>query len=257
MAEIQFQNVSARVDNKTLLKNVSATLSSGEFIALIGPNGAGKTSLLRCALGLLPYTDGDVLIGGTSVSDLPPLERAKQITYLPQIRPLVWPVRVKDVVALGRYAYGASPGKLSSVDAEAVTTAMADCDINDHAERRTDRLSGGELARVHCARAFAGKTPLLLADEPVSALDPSHQLRIMSLFRQYVDDGGCAVVVIHDLSLVARYADRIIWMKDGAIVDDGSVAATMTEKRIEEVFNVKAVIDLDKDVPNVTITGQA
>ena len=145
-------------------------------------------------------------------------------------------------VALGRYAYGAAPGRLSAEDADAVDQAIRRCDLTDLTDRQTDTLSGGELARVHCARAFAADAPLLVADEPVAALDPRHQFRIMDIVRDYVDGGCGALVVLHDISLAARYATRIVWMKDSRIVADGSPEETLTPERLADIYGVRATV---------------
>ena len=162
---------------------------------------------------------------------------------MPQQRPLAWPNTVRDVVSLGRYAYGAAPGRLSAKDAAAVDAAIARCDLTGLAHRQTDTLSGGELARVHCARAFAAEAPLLIADEPVAALDPRHQFRIMDIIADFVAAGGGALVVLHDITLAARYASRMIWMKQGRIVADGAPEETLTAARMAEVYGVQARVD--------------
>ena len=121
--------------------------------------------------------------------------------------------------------------------------AIAQCDLAALAERDTDTLSGGELARVHCARAFASETPLLIADEPVAALDPRHQFRVMDIVRQFVAKGGGALVVLHDIALAARYASRMVWMQEGRIIADGPPEETLTEQRLAEVYGVRARVD--------------
>ena len=156
---------------------------------------------------------------------------------------LRWPNTVRDVVALGRFAYGAAPGRLSAKDAEAVDKAMGHCGLTDLSERNTDTLSGGELARVHCARAFAADAPLLVADEPVAALDPRHQFSTMDIIRQFVGGGGGALVVLHDIALAARYATRMVWMKDAQIVADGPPEETLTPGRLAEIYGVQARVD--------------
>jgi iron complex transport system ATP-binding protein len=113
------------------------------------------------------------------------------------------------------------------------------------AGRRTDTLSGGELARVHCARAFATGAPLLIADEPTAALDPRQQLRILDLVRRFVAQGGGALVVLHDIALAARYATRLLWMCGGKIVADGPTGDTLTAERIASVYGVQARILAD------------
>ena len=242
MAELLTQNLSVKAGPTTLVSDASLRLVPGELVALLGPNGAGKTSLLKAALGLEKRFAGLATLDGSDSEKLSPIERARRVAYLPQQRPLAWPNTVRDVVALGRYAYGAAPGRLSAEDAGAVDQAIARCDLTDLSDRQTDTLSGGELARVHCARAFAADAPLLVADEPVAALDPRHQFRIMDIVRDYVDGGCGALVVLHDISLAARYATRIVWMKDSRIVADGSPEETLTPERLADIYGVRATV---------------
>ena len=225
-----------------MLRPVSLTVTPGELVVLLGPNGAGKTTLLRVALGLLRPSAGVAMLDGTAAAGLGAVRRARAVAYLPQSRPLAWPQGVRDVVALGRFAHGATLGRLSRADAAAVARALAACDLETLADRATDTLSGGELARVHCARALAGEAPLIVADEPVASLDPRQQHQVLRVLRQHVDGGGGALVVLHDLDLAARYADRLVWMADGAIVADGPVADTLTAERIAAVYGVLATV---------------
>ncbi|WP_300380734.1 ABC transporter ATP-binding protein [Henriciella sp.] len=242
MTELVTTSLTAKAGDATLVEGAELRLAPGELVALLGPNGAGKTSLLRAALGLVKPDSGNATLGGTESTRLSPMQRARQIAYLPQLRPLAWPNTVRDVVALGRFAYGAAPGRLSKEDAAAIDRAITICDLAGLSHRRTDTLSGGELARVHCARAFAAEAPLLIADEPVAALDPRHQFRVMDMVRQFVDRGGGALVVLHDIPLAARYASRLVWMKEGRIIADGPPAETLTEQRMADVYGVKARI---------------
>ncbi len=223
-----------------LVRDASFTLRGGEMLVLVGPNGAGKTSLLRAAMGLLPPAAGKVRLGGEDPARMSPSLRARRVAWLPQIRPLAWPNRVRDIVALGRFAYGVAPGRLAGRDAAAVDRALESAGLAAFSERSADTLSGGEIARMHCARALASEAPLLLADEPVAALDIRHQLQVMSLLRRQVEDGGGVLAVLHDIDLAARFADRLLWMKEGAIVAAGSVDETLDEKRIESVFEVRS-----------------
>ncbi|MFD1787145.1 ABC transporter ATP-binding protein [Sphingomonas floccifaciens] len=233
-----------------IIAEASLSVAPGELVALLGPNGAGKTTLLRLLLGLSTLDGGRVEIDGKPVAKLSPAERARQVAYLPQTRPVAWPARVRDIVALGRFAHG-SAGRLGSTDAAAVERAIDACDLGHLANRAADTLSGGEAARMHLARALAAEAPLLIADEPVASLDPRHQHRVMALLSQFVAGGGGALVVLHDLDLAARYADRLIWMMDGWIVADGSVAETMTAATIAAVYGVEARVTAD----GVTVIG--
>ena len=243
MVELITRDLTVKTGDTVLVHGADLRLAPGELVALLGPNGAGKTSLLRTALGLERRTGGMASLDGTDTARLSPMQRARLVAYLPQQRLLAWPSMVRDVVALGRYAYGAAPGRLSAADAAAVDAAIAQCDLAALAERDTDTLSGGELARVHCARAFASETPLLIADEPVAALDPRHQFRVMDIVRQCVAKGGGALVVLHDIALAARYASRMVWMQEGRIIADGPPEETLTEQRLAEVYGVRARVD--------------
>ena len=243
MTELIATDLDYSVKGAGLVRSASFQLAPRDFIAILGPNGAGKTSLIRAALGLEKPTGGSATLKGQETHRISPIERARSIAYLPQVRPLAWPNIVRDVVALGRYSHGATIGRLKAKDREAVDKAIIDCDLSDLADRNADALSGGELARMHCARALAAKAPLLIADEPTAALDPRHQFRILDLIGQYVAQGGGALVVLHDIQLAARYASRLIWMKDGKIVADGSPRDTLTAERLNDVYGIKAKVD--------------
>ncbi|MCI5046962.1 MAG: ABC transporter ATP-binding protein [Aquisalinus sp.] len=255
MTDIRLQNVTASKAGKTVLEKVNLSIKKGELVAIVGPNGAGKTSLLEAILGLLPLSDGSVQIKNQHLNTLTPVEVAQVVSYLPQARPMAWPLRVFDTVALGRFAWGASPGKLSDIDISIVTTSLQACEIEHLKERQTDQLSGGELARVHCARTLAAQTPFLLADEPVNALDPKHQLQIMSLLRQYAASGNTALVVMHDLALAARYADRLVWLKSGQILAEGPPRETLTATHLEQIFEINAEVTWHGDTPVILPTS--
>ena len=242
MTSLKISDLTLRAKQTLLVDRASTHLNAGELVVLLGPNGAGKTSLIRGALGLIKTEAGTSELDGHAVSSMSPTERAQKVSYLPQIRPLAWPNRVRDVVALGRYSHGATVGRLSDEDQIAVDSAISACDLTQLQDRSADTLSGGELARMHCARAFAANAPLLIADEPIAALDPRHQFRILDLIKSYVDQGGGALLVLHDIELAARFASRLIWMKDGRIIADGPVHETLTAERLAEVYGVSATI---------------
>lgn len=242
MTDIALDTLSLSLGGRFVLDRVSCRLGAGELVALVGPNGAGKTSLLRAALGLVRPGAGQARIAGQISTSLSAIQRARLVSYLPQARPFAWPMLVEDVVALGRFAHGGLPARLRAPDREAVARALAACELADLADRPIDRLSGGEQARVHLARALAAETPLLLADEPVAALDPRHQHRVMALLRAAAASGTGVLVVLHDLDLAARYADRLWWIKDGALIADGTPRDTLTAERVATHFGVDASI---------------
>lgn len=250
MADLIATNLSVTLAAKALVDGVSLSLSLGEVVVLLGPNGAGKSMTLRALLGLVP-AQGSVTLDDRSVPDMAASDRARQIAYLPQSTPLAWPARVRDVVALGRFSHGAAVGRLSPDDAHAVQMALTECGLDALSDRRVDTLSGGELARVHCARAFAGRTRFLLADEPVAALDPAQAFRIMDLLRAKARRGLGVLVVLHDIALAARYADRMILMRDGRIHADGPTETVLTEAAISALYGV----DVSISGRQVTLNG--
>ena len=257
MAELTVDRLYVTLGGHPVVRGATWRLVGGELVALLGANGAGKTTVLRAALGLVPRSAGTVGIGGDDPARMSPSHRARCIAYLPQIRPLAWPVRVRDVVALGRFAHGATLGRLGPADEQAVAHAVRACDLERFVERLCTTLSGGELARVHVARALAADAPFLLADEPTAALDPLHQHQVMQLLRAGADAGRGVLVVMHDAVLAARIADRLLWMANGRIVADGSPEATLTPTRLAEVYGVRAEVRRMQRDWLISVTGTA
>ena len=255
MTKLIANKVTYEINGTSVIKNITVSLEPGELVVILGPNGAGKTSLLRTLVGLTKINSGTVELDDISCHEMLPEKRALLISYLPQSRPLIWHNRVIDIVSLGRFAYGANLSRLGPIDAAAVEDALSTCNLKKLAKRNALTLSGGELARVHFARALASKTPLLLADEPIAKLDPLHQIQVANLLRQYVDQGGGAMIVLHELSIAARIADRLIWMKNGEIFTEGKPAETLTSEIMREIYEVNAHIAKDNHGIDIRFKG--
>jgi iron complex transport system ATP-binding protein len=237
---LELAAVSVRLSGTTILDDVSLRADAGEFIAVVGPNGAGKTTLLRVAGGLEPAA-GRILIGGDPLAALRPTERARRVAYLPQGHVVHWPLPVADVVGLGRLPRGAG-ADLSADDRRAVTAAMAATGVTAFAERAVTTLSGGERARVVLARVLATETPLILADEPTAALDPRYQLAVIDILRRHADHGGAVVAVLHDLTLAARAADRIVLFAGGRVAADGPPRAVLSPDNLAATFGITSQV---------------
>ncbi len=255
MAELVVSGLSVSAGVTPLVENASLRIAGGELVAVIGENGAGKSSLLSAIIGYQAPASGQICIDGKPVAAMTASERARSVSWLPQTVPLAWPIRVRDAVALGRFGHGGVPGKLSSVDNAIVEKSLADCDLLSLAGRSTATLSGGEMARVHLARCMATRAPLLLADEPVAALDPRHQIAVMAMLQTLARGGTGVLIVMHDLSLAARFADRVIAMKQGRIVADGPVARIMVPEMLETLFGVAFSIGTERGWPQPVALG--
>lgn len=256
MTVLQFDNVSVRFGSRTILDRISLEITAGKVVGVIGPNGAGKTTLIKAGLGLWPAT-GEVRLDGRLFGELSLRERARLVAYVPQERDVAWEMDVASLVSLGRLPHGNGLRAGGEVDRAVVAQAMADMDIAGFGERTISELSGGERARVLMARALAQDTPLLLADEPASGLDPEHQIRLLALLRRRAGQGQAIVVTLHDLQAAARWCDRLILMQRGRIVADGPPLAVLTEARIAEVYNCAAFVRSDDRGPIVIPTGLA
>ena len=255
MAELVVQSLCVDAGAKRLVDDVSITVRGGERVAIIGENGAGKSSLMRCMAGYVRPSAGVVTVDGHDVMGVTARRRAQAIGWLPQAMPLAWPVKVRDAVAIGRFAHGGLPERLSVADAAAVERVLVACDLIDLADRSTAHLSGGEIARVHLARTMVGEAAVLLADEPVAALDPRHRLSVMRLLRAEADAGKAVAVVLHDLALAARFADRIVGMKDGRVLVEGTPAEVVTREWIVALFGVEAEVDVSRGWPVPVVVG--
>jgi iron complex transport system ATP-binding protein len=229
MTLLTAQNLGVTLTGRTVLADLSLSLSSGHLVALVGPNGAGKTTLLPCARRARAlHRRGPH--GGDALASLPLRERAKRFAYLPQGHVVHWPLPARDIVALGRFPHGVTdPARMTAKDIDAVSRAMLAADVVEFADRRVTELSGGERSRVALARVLAVEAPVILADEPIASLDPRHQIDVMKSLRTAADGGVLVIVVTHDLGLAARFADHVMVLSAGRLVSQGAPTDALSE----------------------------
>lgn len=234
-ALLELDKVSVRLRATQALKGVSLNVRLGEIIALLGPNGAGKTTLMRASLGLVP-AEGARALNGIDPAKLTNRERALRVAYLPQRPQSIWPISVEALVALGRFAHGAAPDRLSAQDQAAVDAAIAACGLANLRARGMDEISGGEKARAHLARALAQHAPLLMLDEPTAGLDPAQSLAVADILRAHAADGGAVVFSTHDIALAASAAHRVVLMHEGRILAEGEPEKALTRDALEVTY---------------------
>jgi iron complex transport system ATP-binding protein len=241
--------LAVRYRDRVAVRLSSLTLARGTVVALVGPNGAGKSSLLKAIVGLVPCT-GTVRTGEQALSSSS-RTRARAIAYLPQAPTAHWPMKVRDLVALGRLPHRAFGAALQSEDRAAIEAAMHETGITALAERSVDAISGGELARVQLARALAVQAPILLVDEPVAALDPYHQLEIMRLLTDYAARDALVVSVLHDLTLAAGFAPPVNVMHAGEMVADGPPQHVLSADTLRRYYRVEPFLSQVEGQPLV------
>jgi iron complex transport system ATP-binding protein len=239
------QDVSVKPGERDVVHAVSLTLKPGQVTGLLGPNGAGKSTLMRALAGQLAHS-GSIMLDGEPVAQMQDVARARRIAWLPQSRELSWPLSVENLVALGRLPWHGWRRMRTAADGELCRNAMQLMEVDALAHRPADQLSGGELARVLMARAVAQDTPVLLADEPAAGLDPAHQISMMAAMRQLAGRSRTILVSLHDLSLAARWCDRLVLMKDGRVAADGAPGAVMTKAVLGNVYGINAEIGHDE-----------
>ena len=225
---LQFNEVGFGYGARPTIDKLSLAVSAGELVVITGPNGGGKTTLLNLACGLLRPTRGAVEIAGRDARAMPRAEIARAVALAPQYLPYTPWLSVRNVVELARYAVGA--------DDAAVARAMSRVGVAHLAYRLCGELSGGELRRVHLARAIAQDARLLLLDEPTGDLDLQHIGGLLSLVNEIVESGRAVIVVTHDINFAIALGGRTIALKDGSIVFDGAVGDFSSEKVLSSLY---------------------
>lgn len=243
--------------NKLVFDGLNLDIPARKVTALCGPNGCGKSTALKAMRGLLPLTAGQVLIEGAAIGGWAPRDLARKLAMLGQNPTAPDEMLVRDLVALGRYAHRRAFSGLSRTDREAIDDALGSTGLTELADRPIGTLSGGQLQRGWLAMVIAQATPAIFLDEPTNHLDVSHAYAMLSHVRRLVaEDGKTIVVVLHDLNMAARFADHVVLFKQGAVVAEGDVHATMTPRTLSDVFEIDCHVMKvpDGDLPLIVPT---
>lgn len=254
MSALGARGASFRIGKALLVDDVTLDVDHGELVALVGPNGAGKSTLLSLLTGERTPTSGGTELEGKPLAAWPHRELARKRAVLTQDNAVAFTFRVSEVVEMGRAPWhGTEEG---GDDEAAIANAMARADVTHLAERVFSSLSGGERARASLARVLAQGANIVLLDEPTAALDLRHQEDVLTLARELARAGAAVVVVVHDLSLAAAYADRVAVMDGGRLVALGAPADVLTAELVTEVYRTRVRILADPVTGNPIIVPE-
>jgi len=254
---LEGKQLSLVIEGISILKQVDVEVRAGELIGLIGPNGAGKSTLLRLLMQLEEAGSGEVFFNGNALYKISREERAQKIGYLAQHARAHWPFTVQKLVELGRIPHQRWWQDCSVEDLRSVENALRLTETLAYRNRLVTTLSGGEQTLVMLARIFAAEPQLIFADEPVAALDPYHQLHVMEILREHAlsnspQKNKAAVVVLHDLSLAARYCDRLYLLHHGERYCHGTPQEVLTDEHLANAYGIQASITCSEAGVSVT-----
>lgn len=219
------------------LKDIHCTISTGKLVGIMGANGAGKSTLLKTLAGILPITSGEIWFNNHKLTTMTAEQKSQQLAYLAQNTEIHWDLSVYDVIALGL------PNPLNRAkEQEKVRSISETFSVSHLLEKSFRQLSGGEKARVQLARCCIKNAPLLLADEPIAALDPFYQIDIMEQLKSLTPGHTC-VVAIHHLSLAYKFCDEVILLNQGQIIASGETTRVLTAENLANAFSIQVEID--------------
>lgn len=245
---IEVKNLSFSYGDRPVLHDISFSVGEGELLSILGPNGVGKSTLFRCMLGLLSGYTGEVLVDGINARSFSVREAAKHIAYIPQSSHLIFNYSVFDIVLMGRTSGLGSFHSPGRADKEKCRWALDKIGISHLAERCFHRLSGGEQQLVMIARALVQDAPVLMLDEPTANLDYGNQLRVLEQARELAAEGYTVIQTTHDPEQSYMFSDRILAIRDGRVLIQGTPAEVLTAENMQALYRVQVdVVSLYED----------
>lgn len=238
---IEIQNLNFEINDNKILKNVSLSVKSGEFVGLIGPNGAGKTTLLKCINGI-NKADGKIKIKSKPITEYSDKKLATAVSLMHQNTTISFPFPAIDIVLMGRYPYLKRLQRESKEDLRVAKKNMDYTDTSKLENCPITEMSGGERQRVLFAKTLTQETDIILLDEPTASLDITYQEQIFKYSKEHSTQGVTIIAAIHDLKIAARYCTRLILMNEGEIVADGSPEEVLTSKNLSHVYGINALV---------------
>jgi iron complex transport system ATP-binding protein len=228
--------------DRTVCADLSLELPDRGLTAIVGPNGCGKSTLLKALARTLRPRSGEVLLDGRPLRSWTAKQVARRIALLPQTPVVPEAIRVRDLVGRGRFPHRALLRSWTADDQRAVDEAVRVTGVGELVDRPVAELSGGQRQRVWMAMVLAQDTPVLLLDEPTTFLDLAHQYELMRLCARHAESGRSVVAVLHDLNQAARFADRLVVLREGAVLAQGAPSDVLTAELVERAFGLRAVV---------------
>lgn len=235
---IEIRGLTAGYNGEAVFRDVSLDFVPGEVLVLAGPNGCGKSTLLKTVAGIEHVMSGEILFDGVPMSRLSPRETAQKAAYMPQERG-VPSISVRRMALHGRFPYLSYPRRYRQEDYGIVDAALERADASELAARLVPELSGGQRQRAYLAMALAQDTETIMMDEPTAFLDIGHQLRLMDTARVLADEGRAVVIVLHDLCLALKRADRLAVLAEGSLAALGRPEDIFAAGVVDRVFGVR------------------
>ncbi|MFV0393070.1 MAG: ABC transporter ATP-binding protein [Coprobacillaceae bacterium] len=244
---IEIKNLEVQYDTTPIITNMNVTIPKNKITMIIGANGCGKSTLLKTIGRILQPKTGEILLEGKDIKKQPSKILAKQMAILPQNPTAPSGLKVRELVAYGRFPYQSPMGGLKKEDINKINWAMEVTGIIDMADRMVESLSGGQRQSAWIALTLAQETPILLLDEPTTYLDMSHQLEILQLLKKLnLDSKITIIMVLHELNNATKFSDYLIGMKDGKLVFTGPPKEVVNQRNLEVLYGIQATLQLDK-----------
>ena len=241
---ISIHSLSYSYGNFSVLSAISLKVDQGIFFTVIGPNGSGKSTLMKILAGILKFKKGKISIAGKSLKKYSGRELARHVAYVPQTVSVEFPFTVEELVLLGRAPHQGMLGINSEKDHFIAEQAMNFTDTRNLAKKKIDRISGGERQRVFMARAVCQQPEIMLLDEPASALDLAHQVKLMDLLERLKNETGITIIMVsHDINLAAMYSDAMLLIKNGSVIKQGTAAEVIKPSILEDIFGCPFFVD--------------
>lgn len=234
---LEVKNVSAGYGKGDVLKNVSFSCEKGKFTVIIGKNGSGKSTLLKCIVGILSCR-GEISVSGQNLSELSDIQRARKVAYLPQMRN-VPNMSLQTLLLHGRFPHLSYPRKYGKKDMDVVASVIKEMKLSELKGKNLSEMSGGQQRKAYIGMALAQETPVILLDEPTTHLDFAEQFKLLDVIKNLTLQGKNVVAVMHDLPLAFKYADEIVVVDDGKVLQCGKSRDVAESGIVEKVFGVK------------------